>query len=59
MLMVDDAHGIGVVGPKGTGTAAHFGLEVDITMGTFSKSLASPDVTWFSKEAHRSRNSLT
>ncbi|MGA1820512.1 MAG: aminotransferase class I/II-fold pyridoxal phosphate-dependent enzyme, partial [Thermoplasmatota archaeon] len=41
MMMVDDAHGIGVVGPKGTGTAAHFGLEVDITMGTFSKSLAS------------------
>lgn len=41
LLMVDDAHGIGVVGPKGTGTAAHFGLEVDITMGTFSKSLAS------------------
>ncbi|MGA1792654.1 MAG: aminotransferase class I/II-fold pyridoxal phosphate-dependent enzyme [Thermoplasmatota archaeon] len=41
MIMVDDAHGIGVVGPKGTGTAAHFGLDVDITMGTFSKSMAS------------------
>jgi len=41
-LMVDDAHGIGVVG-KGRGTAAHFGLsdEVDLIMGTFSKSLAS------------------
>jgi 7-keto-8-aminopelargonate synthetase-like enzyme len=41
MIMVDDAHGIGVIGPNGTGTAAHFGLDVDITMGTFSKSFAS------------------
>ncbi len=41
MVMVDDAHGIGVIGPKGCGTAAHFGLDVDITMGTFSKSFAS------------------
>lgn len=41
MIMVDDAHGIGVIGPHGSGTAAHFGLDVDITMGTFSKSLAS------------------
>lgn len=39
--MVDDAHSIGVLGPKGSGTAAHYGLDVDITMGTFSKSLAS------------------
>jgi 7-keto-8-aminopelargonate synthetase-like enzyme len=41
-LYVDDAHSIGVLG-KGRGTAAHFGLsdEVDITMGTFSKSFAS------------------
>jgi 8-amino-7-oxononanoate synthase len=41
-LMVDDAHSIGVLG-KGRGTAAHFGLtnEVDLIMGTFSKSLAS------------------
>ncbi|MDD5583363.1 MAG: aminotransferase class I/II-fold pyridoxal phosphate-dependent enzyme [Candidatus Marinimicrobia bacterium] len=41
-VMVDDAHSIGVLGPKGDGTAAHFGLtdEVDIIMGTFSKSLA-------------------
>jgi len=41
-LMVDDAHAIGVVG-KGRGTAAHFGLndEVDLVMGTFSKSFAS------------------
>ena len=42
-VMVDDAHGLGVVGPMGRGTAAHFGLtdEVDLIMGTFSKSLAS------------------
>jgi 8-amino-7-oxononanoate synthase len=42
-LAVDDAHSIGVLGPKGDGTAAHFGLvdEVDIIAGTFSKSLAS------------------
>jgi 8-amino-7-oxononanoate synthase len=42
-IMVDDAHSIGVLGPNGRGTAAHFGLEneVDLTMGTFSKSFAS------------------
>lgn len=42
-VMVDDAHGLGVVGAHGRGTAEHFGLEdeVDIYMGTFSKSLAS------------------
>jgi 7-keto-8-aminopelargonate synthetase-like enzyme len=42
-LMVDDAHGIGVLGPTGRGTAEHFGLEdeVDLVMGTFSKSMAS------------------
>lgn len=42
-VMVDDAHGLGVVGKGGRGTASYFGLEkeVDITMGTFSKSLAS------------------
>ncbi len=41
--MVDDAHGLGVLGPGGRGTAFHFGLEkeVDIFMSTFSKSLAS------------------
>jgi 8-amino-7-oxononanoate synthase len=38
---IDDAHGLGVVGPGGRGTAAHFGLPTDILMGTFSKSLAS------------------
>lgn len=42
-VMVDDAHGLGVLGKGGRGTASHFGLEdeVDIYMGTFSKSLAS------------------
>jgi 8-amino-7-oxononanoate synthase len=42
-LMVDDAHGIGVLGAHGRGTAEHFGLEdeVDLIMGTFSKSMAS------------------
>ena len=42
-VMVDDAHGFGVLGPGGRGTAAYFGLtdKVDITMLTFSKSLAS------------------
>ncbi len=42
-LMVDDAHGIGVLGKTGRGTGEHFGLEkeVDLVMGTYSKSLAS------------------
>ncbi len=42
-LMVDDAHGIGVLGKTGRGTSEHFGLEnaVDLVMGTYSKSLAS------------------
>lgn len=42
-IMVDDAHGLGVIGEGGRGTASYFGLEdeVDIIMGTFSKSLAS------------------
>jgi 8-amino-7-oxononanoate synthase len=43
LVMVDDAHGLGVLGEGGRGTAAHFGLtdSVDFIMGTFSKSLAS------------------
>jgi 8-amino-7-oxononanoate synthase len=43
MIMVDDAHGIGVLGEQGSGTASHFGLtdQVELIMGTFSKSLAS------------------
>lgn len=42
-LMVDDAHGIGVLGKTGRGTGEHFGLEqgIDLVMGTYSKSLAS------------------
>lgn len=41
-ILLDDAHGIGVLG-EGRGTAAHFGLtdEIDLIMGTFSKSFAS------------------
>ena len=43
VLMVDDAHGIGVLGDHGRGTCNHFGLtnQVHLIMGTFSKSLAS------------------
>ena len=62
-FMVDDAHGVGVLGAHGRGTAEHFGLEhkVDVVMGTFSKSLASvggfvvgdPEVINFIK--HRAR----
>ena len=62
-VMVDDAHGMGMIGDCGRGTANYFGLddEVDIIMGTFSKSLASlggyvaakEDVTHFIK--HHSR----
>jgi 8-amino-7-oxononanoate synthase len=42
-IMVDDAHSLGVIGRKGAGAASHFNLtdEVDLIMGTFSKSLAS------------------
>jgi len=42
-LILDDAHGVGVFGEQGRGTAAHFGLqdEVDVIIGTFSKSFAS------------------
>lgn len=42
-IMVDEAHGLGVFGREGRGVCDHFGLldEVDIIMGTFSKSLAS------------------
>jgi 8-amino-7-oxononanoate synthase len=43
IVMVDDAHGIGVLGQQGRGTVDHFGLndKVHLIMGTFSKSLAS------------------
>src|SRR5262249_60987458 len=42
-VLVDDAHALGVIGPSGRGTAAHFGVDdqVDLIGGTFSKSLAS------------------
>jgi 8-amino-7-oxononanoate synthase len=42
-IIVDDAHAVGVIGEKGSGTASHFGLvdDVDFIVGTFSKSLAS------------------
>jgi 8-amino-7-oxononanoate synthase len=42
-ILVDDAHGIGVLGANGRGTAEHFGLEkeIDLVMGTFSKTFAS------------------
>ncbi|MFI5182156.1 MAG: aminotransferase class I/II-fold pyridoxal phosphate-dependent enzyme [Thermoanaerobaculia bacterium] len=63
-FMVDDAHGIGVLGRNGRGSVEHFGLEdrVDLVMGTFSKSLATvggfvvgdPDVIKYIK--HRARS---
>ena len=42
-IFVDDAHALGVIGPNGRGTAAHFGIgdQIDLMGGTFSKSLAS------------------
>jgi 8-amino-7-oxononanoate synthase len=42
-IMVDDAHGVGVMGKNGRGTAEHFGVEddIDLIMGTFSKSFAA------------------
>ena len=42
-LMIDDAHGLGVLGENGSGTASHFGLseQTDLIMGTFSKSFGS------------------
>jgi 7-keto-8-aminopelargonate synthetase and related enzymes len=42
-IMVDEAHGIGVLGKQGRGTCDHFGVtdDVDLIMGTFSKSFAS------------------
>lgn len=43
LVMVDDAHGTGVLGSKGAGTIEHFGLEgkIDIQIGTLSKALAA------------------
>jgi 8-amino-7-oxononanoate synthase len=63
-IMVDDAHGVGVLGQTGRGTAEHFGIEddVDIIMGTYSKSLgtiggfvvASADIIKYLKHVSRS-----
>jgi len=39
LLLVDDCHATGVLGPQGQGTAAHFGLQADIITGTLGKSL--------------------
>ena len=39
MVMVDDCHATGFMGPKGAGTPAHFGVEVDILTGTLGKAL--------------------
>jgi len=63
-IMVDDAHSLGVIGHKGAGTASHFGLtdDVDLIMGTFSKSLASlggfiaADATTIDYLKHRARS---
>jgi len=42
-ILIDDAHAVGVIGKGGRGTASHFGVEdeIDMTMGTFSKTFAS------------------
>ncbi|HEY6907618.1 MAG TPA: aminotransferase class I/II-fold pyridoxal phosphate-dependent enzyme, partial [Ignavibacteriaceae bacterium] len=42
-ILIDDAHAVGVIGKNGKGTASEFGLEkeIDMTMGTFSKTFAS------------------
>ena len=63
-IMVDDAHGVGVLGETGRGTAEYFGVEddVDIIMGTYSKSLgtiggfvvASADIIKYLKHVSRS-----
>jgi 8-amino-7-oxononanoate synthase len=65
-VMVDDAHAIGVLGRSGRGTAEHFDLEdeVDLIMGTFSKSMASVggfvagDATIIEYIKHRARTMI-
>ena len=39
LLMIDDCHSTGILGPEGRGTAAHYGLQADILTGTLGKSL--------------------
>ena len=39
LLMIDDCHSTGILGPEGSGTAAHYGLQADILTGTLGKSL--------------------
>lgn len=43
LIMVDDAHGVGVIGPHGKGTAHHLGMgnEIDVIMGSFTKAFGS------------------
>ncbi len=57
-VMVDDAHGLGVMGELGRGTCNHFGLtdDVDLIMGTFSKSLAT--IGGFIATSHEAANFL-
>jgi 8-amino-7-oxononanoate synthase len=57
-VMVDDAHGLGVMGELGRGTSNHFGLtdDVDLIMGTFSKSLAT--IGGFIATSHEAANFL-
>jgi len=65
-VLVDDAHGIGVLGATGRGTVEHFHLErdVDLIMGTFSKSMASVggfitgDATVIDYIKHRARTMI-
>lgn len=65
-VMLDDAHGLGVLGPTGAGTAEHFGLtdQVDVIVATFSKSLGSIGGVAAGEEAtvhylkHRARSLL-